>query len=316
MKTHQFNPGRWLIFLSLAALLTLTGCALDGGAYVRRDIYETNGTHTVEKGRLHPALAFGDARNSIGQRKISNTKTGNSIGTREVSQETSATNVAPIMHEGGALIGEAARTFMGLPPTTVSGKVCEKDDVDGVDAAKELLQVPPLIYFHIAHGKTFRGLNRRFTQERLVPSDAPFVWTLNQANLIRPDLRGTDRESTWLTLRRLGTATNNTNPDFPEWAVRNRAGYPVKLEARILRGEVNLLSAATPPQYTVSFQHYDTFDRVSIIVQDGHWLLQTRAKDQGFDWQPLRFMVPGQTYVQIYEADFLPQEYRVIRAIE
>lgn len=113
--------GLVLFAIGLSAMLGLTGCAFDGGAAVRRDTYSTNGTHSVERGRIHPALAWGDARQSLGNRRIANTKTGNSIGVKDVEQETSAANVAPIIGSAGAAFGSAYRAFIGLPPAPDAG---------------------------------------------------------------------------------------------------------------------------------------------------------------------------------------------------
>lgn len=104
------------IALVTVLALIITGCAMGGGAHAHKRTVTTltNGVEIVETvdSRLLPFVAWGDARNSIGRERVSNTKTGNSIGIDGVDQETSATNVAPIMKSGGALIGEAAAQFL------------------------------------------------------------------------------------------------------------------------------------------------------------------------------------------------------------
>ncbi len=102
-----------LLLLFLVAIVS--GCAIGGGAYVRRDTITTNGVHTIEKARVHPFIAFGDAVQQVGKMKASNTKTGNAIGVTGIDQETSATNVAPILNGSAELFGRAARAFFGAP---------------------------------------------------------------------------------------------------------------------------------------------------------------------------------------------------------
>lgn len=103
--------------ITLGLIIVLfSGCAIGGGASVySRTTNPTNGVESIDRGRTLPFIVWGDARQAIGSQKVANTKTGNSIGQQGLGQETSATNVAPILKGGGALIGEAARTFMGVP---------------------------------------------------------------------------------------------------------------------------------------------------------------------------------------------------------
>lgn len=107
-----------LFGVTLLTGCVLTGCAIGGGAsvYKKTTMTGTNVTEEVVRGRTLPFIAWGDARQAITSQKVSNTKTGNSIGQGGLEQVTSATNVAPILHGAGSLIGEAARTFMGAPP--------------------------------------------------------------------------------------------------------------------------------------------------------------------------------------------------------
>ncbi len=100
-----------LIILSLLSAI-VSGCAIGGGAYARRDTYQTNGVHTIEKVRTYPFIATGDAVQQIGKLKASNTKTGNAIGVTGLEQETSATNVAPIINSGAEFLGVAAKAFL------------------------------------------------------------------------------------------------------------------------------------------------------------------------------------------------------------
>jgi hypothetical protein len=104
-----------LCLVALSAVALFTGCAIGGGASVRRDVTTgagTNSVHTVEKARLHPFVAFGDAVQQVGKMKVGNTKTGNSIGVTGYDSETSATNVPAVIQSAGELIGVAANAFV------------------------------------------------------------------------------------------------------------------------------------------------------------------------------------------------------------
>ena len=82
-------------------ILALCGCAIDFGAHVRRDTYDTNGVHLVETGSIRPSVTWGDAAQVKAKQRVSNTKSGNSIGLTGFDQETSASNVAPIISSAG-----------------------------------------------------------------------------------------------------------------------------------------------------------------------------------------------------------------------
>lgn len=103
-----------LATLSAALAGCLTSCAI-GTAKVSKSFTNTNGIPEFQKAQTR-FVAWGDARNAINAQKISSTKTGLSIGQTGFEQETSATNVAGIIGSGGELIGQAARSFLGVPP--------------------------------------------------------------------------------------------------------------------------------------------------------------------------------------------------------
>jgi hypothetical protein len=103
---------------ALAALwlVSLTGCAIGGGAKARKVVttIKPNGDQVTEDFRSStlPWIAWGDARLAMDRMKVSNTDKTQSIGFSGFETETSATNVAPILKSAGGLIGEAASAFM------------------------------------------------------------------------------------------------------------------------------------------------------------------------------------------------------------
>lgn len=116
-----YSPVKSAVVMLLAtiSLFTLTGCVADFGGRARTVTTSTNGVTRTEISVLRPAIAWGDARQTLASRRAANTKTGNSVGEKGVDQETSATNVAGIVTSIGGLIGEAAATYqksIGLAP--------------------------------------------------------------------------------------------------------------------------------------------------------------------------------------------------------
>lgn len=100
---------RLILYLMLACIATLTGCAMNFGATVTSKSTGTNGVQTVQEARQRPYFAFGDAVNQIAKEKLANTKAGNSIGIAGLEQETSGTNVTAA---AGAVIGEAVKALL------------------------------------------------------------------------------------------------------------------------------------------------------------------------------------------------------------
>lgn len=105
----------FLLCLALCAVALFTSCAGFGGAKVTKESWDTNKVHTIETATIRPSIAFGDAVNQIAKIKAGNTKTGNSIGLTGYEQETSATNIAPIIKSAAEGFGEAARVFFAIP---------------------------------------------------------------------------------------------------------------------------------------------------------------------------------------------------------
>lgn len=98
--------------------LLFCGCAIDFGARVKQTTTDTNGVIHVYEGSIRPAVTWGDATQAKAKQRISNTKSGNSIGVIGFDQETSASNVAPIIKSTGGLIGEAVSAYQesqGIP---------------------------------------------------------------------------------------------------------------------------------------------------------------------------------------------------------
>lgn len=336
MKNTKFQPGRWLIVISLAALITFaTGCMHNPVPANKIDIKTPRGSYQIATPKnvaIEKFKASVDTNGTVEVAFDSWTSTNDpqvvdkSYAGQALVMKTAfegANQLAEKLVEGaakGMKGGASARKLDvdGIALERVSGKVCESEE-EHADIGVRAPSAPPRIYFYRPHGPTFAALNQRFTKQRLTKRDAPFVWSLNQVNLIRPDLIGYGADTAWLTKRQLGVIAGgpeNPDPNFPQFAVRNRAGWPVKLEARILRAEVNLLSADTADAYTLYSDHFPAYERVTMIVQAGHWLVQTRVKDQGFEWNPLQWLSPGDTYVYLYKNDFLPREYQALRSLE
>ena len=101
-----------IVWAMLAIIFLFSGCAIGGGGEVFSQITTTNGVVEMKRAHMNRFLAVGDARNVMASQKISNTKTGNSIGQSGLEQETTATNAAAIIGSAGELIGKAAKSFI------------------------------------------------------------------------------------------------------------------------------------------------------------------------------------------------------------
>ena len=114
----KYAPALWLAFLVIALAVLASGCAIATAPRVKSTTTTTakTGEVVVEEKETKGAgfIVWGDAKAMAEKIKVSNGKT-HSIGVSGESTETAATNVAPIISSAGALIGEAARKFMGAP---------------------------------------------------------------------------------------------------------------------------------------------------------------------------------------------------------
>ncbi len=107
------------VCISLLSGCVLTGCVVAKAPRAHTSITTTDPDGTVKEEvrdvRGASLVAWGDAKQSLEKLRVSNGKTL-TIGTSGYEQETSAENVAPIVNSFGGLVGEALRTFVGLPP--------------------------------------------------------------------------------------------------------------------------------------------------------------------------------------------------------
>ncbi len=100
----------FLLATALGAIVS--GCAMDLGSRVHRQAVDTNGVATIENATVRPSITFGDATQTKAKQRLSNTRTGNSIGITEESQQSTSTNLPAIIGSAGQLIGEAAKAFV------------------------------------------------------------------------------------------------------------------------------------------------------------------------------------------------------------
>jgi hypothetical protein len=62
-----------------------------------------------------PFIAWGDARQIIANQKVSNTKSGNTIGQSGFEQEVTTTNLPANIRAAGPMVGDAVKTILGVP---------------------------------------------------------------------------------------------------------------------------------------------------------------------------------------------------------
>lgn len=101
--------------------MCIEGCAIAHAPRLHSDTTTTlkDGTviHEVKDSKGLGFVSWGDAQQMLEKSRISNGKT-HSIGVSGYEENTSATNVAPILNSLGGLIGEAAAAAaksMGVP---------------------------------------------------------------------------------------------------------------------------------------------------------------------------------------------------------
>lgn len=150
-------------------------------------------------------------------------------------------------------------------------------------------------------GPTYAQLNRRFDRNRITEKQSAYLWTLEQVNLIKPELRGTGWETTFLSVRGLNDRYSG-DPSSPEWCVLNRAGRPVRPRAEFLRTEVNLISADAP-EWQLRTETNEGYQSTIVWVLSGSWRIEARTVGFGFVWQFVRRIEPGETVTVTLESD-------------
>lgn len=102
----------------IVAIAVLCGCTTSTAPRLHSESWTTNKvgdvTHEIKDTKGSAFINWGDASIIVDKFRVSNGKT-HSIGVSGYESETSATNVAPVVNSAGSLIGNAAKSFLGVP---------------------------------------------------------------------------------------------------------------------------------------------------------------------------------------------------------
>lgn len=102
----------------IVAVAVLCGCATATAPKMRSESWTTNKvgdvTHEIKETKGAAFVTWGDAAQVMEKLRITNGKT-HGIGITGYEGDASATNVAPVVNAAGSLIGNAAKSFLGVP---------------------------------------------------------------------------------------------------------------------------------------------------------------------------------------------------------